>query len=521
MRERAPLLLLLGSALTFLASLYLPWQTGSNGSCGPGCVEPAFTVDAWSSGIGDAAALAGLALAAVAAAALVRPGWSRRLPLARCSLAVGYLTLAAGAAIRRFLRLTSGHPPVHWADGSYLGVASAGLAVCVVALIRRRDVPPRPSASAVVFALLGLGLLASFLLPWYRPAAGGPGLFTYAILYPPAMLAALALAFGGPSETRRLGSAATAALLTGAAFSANTSRVSHAYGAWLGSSLAIALLVFAAVAVRSVPRRPTGSSWAATGVAAVFVASLFMPWQTFCAPAGSNGFGPGLGRCVSANGWGLPNSTAAVLVVLVAAAPALWLRRISKAELAVGAALLVATAGLEIGLPAPARFAYGAFVGFVAAGGIVLLTLTRLRPPPLGRRLLPVAASSLFVLGVLLPWWLVLPSAWQRQSDVLTGWLAVAGLLLSLHLLASWLGLAGRSLSGDGTLMLVPVSLLALVVLEIGRSHWTGMTWGSTILIALCVLLALLGWVEESGGRLERLRMPQLLRVDRLPGAEG
>jgi hypothetical protein len=45
--------------------------------------------------------------------------------------------------------------------------------------------------------------------------------------------------------------------------------------------------------------------------------------------------------------------------------------------------------------------------------------------------------------------------------------------------------------------------------------------WESWVSIALCVLLAVLGWLERSS-RLESFRVPEeIWRVDRLPEAES
>jgi hypothetical protein len=536
MRGRAALFALLGSALMFLASLYLPWRAGPARSCGPGCVQSAYTVDGWWSGIGDVAALVGLGLAAVAAAALARPTWRPRLPLGRCSLGVGYVMLAVAATIRAHDGLLSSTSygfglHLHWAYGAWLGMASAGLAVGAATALRGRDLARRPSAPALVFALLGLGLLASLLLPWSRYRFAAPSHAVYStpgITYSAAALAGLAVFVGAASDTRRLGTAGAVALFTGAAFSAYAPGAQRAYGAWLALSFALALLGFATVSARGALRRPApaGALWIVAGAAAVFVASLFLRWQTFCAPApaGSGGVGHGIGVCISANGWTIPNSTAAMLALLVAAAPVVWLRRLSSAELAVGTGFLVATAGFETQQFVRARLAYGAFVGFAAAGAFVLLTVSRHRPPPLDRgrlavRLVPVTGSLLFVLGVLIPSWGALPSPWGREAGVLVGWLAVAGLLLSLHLLRAWLPLTGRSPSGDETLTLVPVALLALAVLGIGHED-LGVTWGDGIRVALCLLLLALGWLERRQG-LENIRLPEILRLDRLPGAEG
>src|SRR2546421_10619655 len=103
MRRSWSALALVG-ALLLLASLYLPWEKASSGSRDPtgflNLFPDPLSVDGWSSGAGPAAALSALLLAAVAAAAVVRPGLSRRLPLGQCALFVGYFAVAVGAGAR-------------------------------------------------------------------------------------------------------------------------------------------------------------------------------------------------------------------------------------------------------------------------------------------------------------------------------------------------------------------------------------------------------------------------------------
>ena len=55
--------------------------------------------------------------------------------------------------------------------------------------------------------------------------------------------------------------------------------------------------------------------------------------------------------------------------------------------------------------------------------------------------------------------------------------------------------------------LLLPLSL-------IGERQYS-LNWGGWIVVVTSVLLALLGWLERRGG-LERFRVPELLRVDRL-----
>jgi hypothetical protein len=535
MRQRVPTLLLLGSSFAFLASLYLPWQTSPAASCGTNCVASVFTGDGWSSGVGDAATLVALAAAVVAAVALVRPAWSGRLPLARCGLALGYFSLAVlvGVWSREGLLQTTTAPftrHLHWTYGTYFGVACGAVALCAAAAIRP-ELVRRPSASSLVVALPGLGLLASFLLPWYRFSnAGSPLYWVAGISGPAAALAALAVCFAGVGAARRVGAASAAALLTIGAFTENGFGLAiRAYGAWMALGFALALVAATAIAARGSLRRPAlaGGPWDAfaAGAGVVLVVSLFQPWQRFCLPAGSAGFGHGLGRCFSQNGWSLSGSAAGLLAAAVVALTVLWPRR-PRAELLVAIALLVATAGFTTsGPPIGVSFAYGAYVAFAAAG-VLLVAGVRARPlPRLDRSRLPVhavpvTASFLFLSAVLLPWWSVLPPAWEDSAGVLAEWLAVGGLLLSLHLLASWLPWADRPGRVAGTLTIAPLALLGLVVVAIVRERSQGLTWGDGIMVGLCLFLLLLGSSEDKQ-RLERLRIPELLRVDRLPGTES
>src|SRR5215211_523494 len=182
MRRPWSVFLLLAGALALLVSLYLPWQKAS---CGPECVRGQggdvtgllnlfsenLSVDGWSSGIGDAAALSALLLAAVAGVALARPNLACRLPLGLCAVFVGYFALAVAAAARSVAdQREVGMEGVdfHYAYGAYLGVAGGIVALLAAAALRRNDLVRERSASQLAALVLGLGLLVSFLLPWQR-----------------------------------------------------------------------------------------------------------------------------------------------------------------------------------------------------------------------------------------------------------------------------------------------------------------------------------------------------------------
>jgi hypothetical protein len=70
-------------------------------------------------------------------------------------------------------------------------------------------------------------------------------------------------------------------------------------------------------------------------------------------------------------------------------------------------------------------------------------------------------------------------------------------------------------------LTLVPLVLLTLPALELIRFRDGDVNWGAVILVGLCLVLAMFGWIEENRG-LESFRVPEeIWRMDRLPEAES
>src|SRR5262249_33444316 len=95
-------------------------------------------------------------------------------------------------------------------------------------------------------------------------------------------------------------------------------------------------------------------------------------------------------------------------------------------------------------------------------------------------------------------------------------WFELAAILLALRLLGRWLAGPGA----DDELVLLPLALLVLTVLDVilARRAFGSITWEGWLPIGLCMLLAVLGWLERTSG-LERLRIPEeIWRIDRLPG---
>jgi hypothetical protein len=542
------LVVLLAGALAVAASLYLPWREASCASActgGQGGVAGllnlfagGLSVDGWALQVGGVAALFALLLAALAVTGFARPNLADRLPLGFCALLVGYFGFALAVQARSVAgRREIGLKGIdfHYAYGAYVGVAGGIVALVAAAALRRDELVRDRSAARAVALVLAVGLLVSFLVPWQR-VVGPQRVTTFlGIGSPAAVLAAVTVCLAlvrWRSESRageRLGISAAAALFTAAAVSAVTLGVAHAYGAWLGLALALALVALALVGTvpLSRPIRPSRRVVATAGAAALLLTALFLPWQTVCYPSGSD-FGRYSGRCLSTNGWvTIAGSAAAALtILLVGATFARWLAA-SVVELTVGIGLLVATLGFELAAPASAasgfHFGFGSIVGFSATAFLVVLALLRLRPSRFDRnrllvRLAPITTGLAYLLIIVLPWWDVLPRRLQSQSLARfspLSWLTVAGALLAIHLLGSWARrIVGPSASPD-RLVLLPLALLALAALDLIRLRDAGITWGGGIVVGLSLVLALLGRIEQREG-LESLRVPELLRVDRL-----
>jgi hypothetical protein len=544
-------------ALALLVSLYLPWQQASE----PTSAGPLFfggsargpvagllnlfsgranlNVEGWSSAVSGAAALSALLLATLVVVGVVRPLLLNRLPIGLCGLLVGYFAFAVAAAARSNAHYREvgyrqiGGPHFHYAYGAYLGVAGGVVALLAAGWVRRNEIFHDRSAPRVAAVALAAGLLVSLLLPWAR--------FTpiqrvtlLGIESPAGALAAVAICAAAVwrttgSSAGTLALSATAVLLVGAAVSGVTLGVVHSYGAWVGLGLGLAFVASALVDSASELSGQAGfgrHARAVLGAIALFLTALFLPWQKVCYPTGS-GLGPYSGRCPATNGWvTIPGSTAAILSLLIALTIFVPRRYVASAvELAVGTALFVATLGFEL-VPSEGlglHFGYGSIVGFSAAALLLILVAARLRLPQLGWnrllvRLVPIAACLGYLAILVVPWWAVLPRRVQSESLVRfasISWLTVAGVLLGIHLLGSWLRRAADASASPDRLVLLPLALLALAALDLIRLRSAGITWGGGIVVGLCLVLALLGHVEAQSG-LENMQIPEILRVDRL-----
>lgn len=549
MRDRVPLFVLLASALTFLASLYLPWQEASSHfgtSGGEVGVLGLLSIsggssDGWTTQAGVVASLAALLIAATAAVALLRPGAvGHHVPIFPFALVVLYLAIAALVALHADEALLGGFQSsrgeqYHYGYGAYLGIAAGAVTVLAAAFLEWKALARRPAGVELVAVLLSAGLLTASLLPWASTPAGRTTTISFpGVSIPSVVVAAVGvcLLVGALLRSRNVAYvAAIIAVLVGAAVHEVSPEPRIDYGAWLALALAVALfLATAFVRQPARPAIPSRSGALAAAAAAVYVIALFLPWREFCAPGGGE-LGGGLGRCYATTGWGAGESSAAAgtlaLVVIIAVVVVAW-SAVATAELTLAIAILTAVIGMSIenqGGPSPGwHTEYGAYVGYAAGGILLVVGLVRLRLPRLeGRRvidrLIPVAASIACLCTIALPVWSALPERWNFQAEVLGGWYAIAGVLLSLHLLRRWLEFVGGSSGRAAELVLLPLGVLALTTLALVHERGNGMTWGGWILLGLCSVLMLFGWIEQRGG-FDRLRVPEALRIDRLPETE-
>jgi hypothetical protein len=552
----------LAGSLALVVSLYLPWQTVSTpssastsrfGGAGGGATagllnlfsgSANLSVDGWSPSVSGPAALSGLLLASLFAVGLVRPVLVNRLPIGLCGLFVGYFAFAVAAVARSnahyrtvaYRQLGAFH--FHYAYGAYIGVAGGMVALITVGGLRRNEILRGRSLVSLAAIVLAAGLLVSFLLPWERLTAIQRAAFL-GVETPPAILAAVVIGatavwWTSRSRAERFALTATAVLLISAAMSYVTLGVAHSYGAWVGLGLAPAFAALALVdRTSALERLPVSGQprfgWhltAVAGVVALFVVALFLPWQKVCFPTGSD-VGPYAGRCLTTNGWVTILGTTAAMLSLLVAVAMLTARRLvlSAGELAVGTALFVATLGFEL-VPSDRtglQLGYGAIVAFVATALLLVVVAARpsrarleWRRPSV--RVLPIAACVGYLALLVVPWWDVLPRRLQSESFIRfapISWLTVASALLGIHLLGSWLRRSGERAPSATRLVLLPLALLALAALDLIRLRSAGITWVGGVVVVLCALLAVLGRIEARGG-LENMRMPEILRFDRL-----
>ncbi|HKN64551.1 MAG TPA: hypothetical protein VJV76_09505 [Gaiellaceae bacterium] len=535
MRERLPLGVLLASALTLLASLFLPWREAHStgltitSSQGFGELVKGGSAVGWVAGAGDVAALLVVALALATIAALRRPELAPKLPFGSLGAALAYFAAAVAVEVHALGNLVgggfTGHPVTPhttWAYGFYLGAASGAIAGVSGLALRRSELRRPGAAGDAVAGFLGIALLVSFLLPWI----GQGNLFSRpGIDDPAATLAAAVLIFGAPRvrdrRRQRLPLVAAIAILTAGAASATPFSTVSRYGTWIGVGCVV--LLVAVEAARGWPLRlpvlPRGPAALELGAAALLIVALFLPWQEISLTHRSWG----------TNGWYVVAGAAAgglcLLLLATALVPAVENYAL---DLAIAVAVFGSLLGTVFRQNGPIlRLGYGADVGLTAAGILLVTALLRFKPGPVERTralalAMPLAASVLCVAAIVVPMWFVLPQDWTFQATALYyGWFSAAGALLALYLVRLWALRVSGARGAGYQLTLAPIALLALGALDLIRFRSGDVVWGAVILVCLCLLLALLGWIEEHSG-LAGVRVPEeIWRVDRLPEPES
>jgi hypothetical protein len=549
MRRQLSLYVMLASACVFLASLYLWWIESTLKVAGNVTqnmlneFSGSLRFYGWSGPYGSAAALAALAVVLGAAVALLRPQLGKRLPLATAAAALLYLALLDAANLHGtgIFQGVFQHLSVGLATGAYLGIGSAAVAF-LAALAARWEIARRPSATEAVALALTVGLLAAFILPWLHVhvphGKTGAVIFGYQLSNVGSsvvVFVATLACFGWPLWSRRtppgrrLVAALGIAVLVGGGLSALGTHRHWPNEAWLQLGCALGLVALALVTSRGLRvSRPQVVEAAAVAAASLLAFSMFLPWQRLCDPVG--------GACVSNNGWtlgqgptgGLASTAgglAVILLVLLLGFRHLYL------ELAVGAAIYVMASGFAIAQEEGSfsHLAFGAPIGFAGAALLLVAAARRLwQVPPDWKRLAVRFVPMLLCLGFLaipvatLTGRLSLFSVFSVRLDAYSpwrwDWVEFGAILVGLRLLGRWLG----GPKTDDELVLLPLALLAMTVLSVVEASRAGyINWEAWVSIALCVVLAVLGWFERNGG-LDKLRIPEgIWRVDRLPEPDG
>jgi hypothetical protein len=346
-------------------------------------------------------------------------------------------------------------------------------------------------APLLVLLSTGLGVLVAFALPWIRSdGISGPAYDSAPVV--PAVVAVVGAFGSGPL-------AAAALVFTGGAVSSLSPGGFLAYGAWVALGLAVP---FALIGMSGVARRRHREveGRLLSAVAGLFVATLFLHWQ-----------GP-------FTGWTLLGTAAAMLALglAVATVTSLW---VSELELAAGFAVMVATAGFELVRSSAPGYGMrvGAELGLAFAGvlaGLVLIRCRGLRPPRdrVALRAAGGLAALVYIAVVIVPLWSGRLEGWTGAMRFIpNSWLGIAGVLLAIRLAGAWL----RQPIEAQAVFWIPVSMVVLIALDLIRERTYRLNWGGWIVVGVSLFLVLLGWLEQRGG-LERFRVPEVLRVDRL-----
>ncbi len=538
MRRQWSTLVVLAGSLVFLASLYLPWSEACP-STQPGassllCGQAIGLGDWHFNGVGRAAALVALLLAVCAAVRIVSKP-APDLPVSFLAVLMGYLAVAVAAQTQ-----TRPYSPsraktaihVHFAYGAYLGLAAALVVVIATLAPHRRAIASHRSVAHLVGVAFVAALLGTLLSPWWHFQDYSGNSWTTLGVADPATTVAAALVVCLPIVWWRRGAAAPfVALLLAAAGALFTIgavspfRSSLATTAWVAIGFAAALVGLTGLELLRARTlsRPSWRVSATAGAAAFVVTGLFLPWQGACYGVDKS-LGADSGRCVTTNGWSAAGVVVAVLAIAsVIAAMAPQRIRASRVELALASALFFATLRFELmdGRFFLSRYSVGsgATVSLVGVALLAVLALVRVRLPRLEWRRVPARIAPIAVcvayIAIVVPWWINILPARHLTGDIPLSWLTVAGALVGIHLLVLWIRRIANAGESAPWLVFVPLFLLALAAIDLieRRATWE-IRWDS-IIAGICLLLAFFGYAERRGG-VRKLRLPEVLRVDRI-----
>jgi hypothetical protein len=531
------LVALLAAPVVVAIGLSMPWQTASCGASGlgyfsgsgspsaPGLPDLAYCsfnprIDGWFS-VGEAAALAGIYLAGLAAWSLFRRGDARGL--IGGALALGYFTVgdlvttllqARGRASELEHEGVAGVVRTHLGSGAYVGLGGAALALIAGgALARRRGLPMNLSRLDAAAAAFAVGLLIVLLLPWLRTTTP-VGLHVAGVSTSPGTLAA-ALAIWLLVTRRSLVAAGCCALFVAASLDVGSGG-ERMPAAWIGVACVVLLVAALVSRLRALRGFHLSVLDMTTVVLAItFVVSLFLPWQQVCSG--------GTGGCTSATAFGHLGSTAALAAIALAAfVPTRSSGFVSRGELAAALALCTATLGfqLQTGSEAGERlgFGFGAFLGFVCAGLLVATTFGRPSGLRASSALAPMLLVFAYLVAVVVPWWGVLPDrVWATFIPWFTGvtWLTVASALVGVRLLRLWTDRSAGGRDRVFQIIALSISLIVLSLLETLPLPSIRPNWNTGVLLCLAVSLTVPALVEAHGGW-RTLHVPEILRIDRI-----
>jgi hypothetical protein len=529
-------LVLAASGLLLLVSLYMPWgSTTSNfdDDVSGGLIHLFDNeVGAWSATASTACAVVALYLVASGAAAWFGGSRTARIPLAAPALFAAYLAVATAVETRTAQQ--DSRFGFQYARGAYLGVTAGALIVGSALALRRSSLrrATRPPALGLLGTALAIAMLVLLLLPWeratFRFEGSSANIVRPGISEPASVVVALAAVLlatmfwhdRADAGWKRLVLASAVVLFTLGALSAADPVLNRTYEAWTALAIALALVLVAIVCTRvrvAFVKRVGWRELALGAAAALFLGSLFLPWQEERLPV-SFAPDPRAGHSVSLNAWILIGTAAGALALgLLVIAVGRLRDSVHPLALAAGTTLFAGAAAVELGTGSTREvsidLAYGAFVGVACAALAVVLALphvSKLEWREIGSRSIPVVLCIAYLAIVIIP--PLSHEAIERPTLFFapTSWLTVAGAVVAILLVQAWV----KQATDRAWLLALPLSMLALAIVDVVRLRHD-LAWGAAVVVGISIVLSGLGRIEQRGG-LSELRVPEIFRVDRI-----